>query len=45
VIDEEHNLRVKFGGLEVYLEDEKEWTQVKLDPNLNALVINAGKML
>jgi isopenicillin N synthase-like dioxygenase len=43
-IDQENHLQIKYGGLEVFQEDEQKWIQVKIPKHVNALVINAGDL-
>jgi isopenicillin N synthase-like dioxygenase len=43
-IDQGNHLQIKYGGLEVFQEDEQKWIQVKIPKHVNALVINAGDL-
>jgi isopenicillin N synthase-like dioxygenase len=38
-------IRVQCGGLEVYHRSQQRWLQVRIPRELNALVVNAGKLL
>jgi isopenicillin N synthase-like dioxygenase len=43
--DSTKQMTVKYGGLEVYSSETSEWIQVQIPQDLNALVVNAGKIL